>query len=540
MLRRIAPFLLLAACTAADETPPTLTVTSPARGALQDELTVTVTGTTDAREVRINGLAADVAADGSFSLTFAVPPGIDVIETIAIDDAGNEERDVRAVLAGPLAPTSGAVDDALAARLGPDAFAVVSDVVAERIEGLELAALVGGDGPLVSIGGESFGAEVTLTGVALANVDLALVPTEGALATSVAVDGLDVQLRLDYRVGGVAHTSNVVVHADRVAADASLALSAELRSSIAELQIGLEGLDFTADGLPGEILDLVEGPIESIGPTVAEAVITDVLPGLVDELLADLAARELSLPVLERDLSIALTPAAVTIDPTGVFVALRGGLHVSGDLDGRYLATPAAAAPALEGHSGSVALGVSDDAINQLFAGMWASGALGHDLALPPGDPLKLLLGGDTSTLAVTMKLPPTATADATGDLRLVIGEVDVVGTADDGTEMVHLSMSMATTLGATADDRGHVTLELGEPTVHADVLAYSDRVERPISDDNVEQLVRGLYRVIAHEADEALRHVPIPAFEGLRLVRPGVDSRAGFVVLHTGVGAGD
>lgn len=543
---------MLAACHSGDEVDPTLTITSPERGTLSGESTVTVTGEVGdeagAVRVTVNGLAADVAGDGSFSLTLAVPPGIEVLETIAEDDAGNLARDVRAVLAGPLAPTASIVGDAFATRIGPDAFTVMAGVVATTVEHLDLAALIGGAAPLVDVGGSCVGAEVYLLDVAMGDVAMTMAPVEGAIDTSVTVTDLEIKLRADYRVScNTQHVAPITIRASLVSVDGGLGLAVsdgDLASSIAGLDIQLVGLDLESEGLPGEIFDLLEGAIESLAPQVIEAMMTETMPDIVDSLLSDMTAAGWKVPVLDRDVQIDVAPREVAIDATGAVIALDAGLHVEGDGDGRYLSTPEPAAAALAGDTRGLALAISDDVVNQLFAGMWAAGALEHDLALEAGDPLGLLIGADTRRVTLHLSLPPTASMGPAGDLRLAIGDLIIRCEDEAGAEMTTIAVSFATTLGAEVGlggAAGAVTLRLGDPEVHAQVLSQSDRLEQPITGENIEALVNALYDVLTPTANQALSALPIPALGGVEMVDPAVETRDGFVVVRTAVrGSGE
>src|SRR5689334_16623640 len=112
MMRVLAAALLLTvvACSSdAPDKPPVLEVQSPARGTLADSDTITVTGhvTDDHAGVKVTvaGTEVPVGADGSFTATVTAVPGVDIIETHAIDSGNNDVRDVRSVLAGTLAPS---------------------------------------------------------------------------------------------------------------------------------------------------------------------------------------------------------------------------------------------------------------------------------------------------------------------------------------------------------------------------------------------------------------------------------------------------
>src|SRR6185503_1182800 len=91
-----------------DHTPPVIEVTSPPRGTVTEDTSVTVAGTvTDGESavaVKVNGQPVPVNPDGSFSTTIEVGDGITLFDTIATDAGGNEANDARAVLAGTLVP----------------------------------------------------------------------------------------------------------------------------------------------------------------------------------------------------------------------------------------------------------------------------------------------------------------------------------------------------------------------------------------------------------------------------------------------------
>jgi hypothetical protein len=449
------------------------------------------------------------------------------------------------VLAGPLAPTASTVSDAFASHLGPDAFTVLAGVAAATVEHLELAALIGGDGPLLDVGGSCLGAEVTLLDVTMGDVAMAMTPVDGAIDTSVTVTDLEIKLRADYRVScNTPHVAPITIRASLVSVDAELGLAVaagDLASSIAGLDITLAGLDVESEGLPGEIFDLVEGAIESLAPQVMEAMMTETMPEVVDSLLADLTAAGWKVPVLDRDVQIDVAPRAVAIDAGGVLIALDAGLHVEGDADGRFLSTPAPAADAIGAETRGLALAISDDVVNQAFAGLWAAGALDLTLPIEPGDPFGLLVGADTRRLVVRLSLPPTASMGTGGDLRLAIGDLIVRCEDEAGADMTTIAVSFATTLGAEVATSGAVELRLGEPVVHAQVLTQSDRLEQPITGENIEDLVHALYDVLAPRANQVLSALPIPALGGVELVAPEADARDGFVIVRTDVrGAGE
>ncbi|WP_353948999.1 S8 family serine peptidase [Sporolactobacillus sp. Y61] len=82
-----------------DQTKPGLTIDSPADGSKTNCEAVTVSGTVDEANldsVKVNGQAADVTESGSYSKRILLDSGVNTIEVVAKDKAGNEEsRSIR-------------------------------------------------------------------------------------------------------------------------------------------------------------------------------------------------------------------------------------------------------------------------------------------------------------------------------------------------------------------------------------------------------------------------------------------------------------
>ncbi len=92
-----------------DTVPPTLSITAPAEGLATNKTTVTVTGKTDDATskpvtVTVNGAAATVGTDGSFSKDVSLSNGANKITIIATDKAGKTTTVVRNVTLDTAAP----------------------------------------------------------------------------------------------------------------------------------------------------------------------------------------------------------------------------------------------------------------------------------------------------------------------------------------------------------------------------------------------------------------------------------------------------
>ncbi len=98
--------------TAPDVTPPALTVTSPADGALANVSTVWVSGVSEVgATVSVNGLAAAVGKGGAFAVEVALAPGGNSLTVVASDASGNSATLTRAVtFLDPVGPALAAAE----------------------------------------------------------------------------------------------------------------------------------------------------------------------------------------------------------------------------------------------------------------------------------------------------------------------------------------------------------------------------------------------------------------------------------------------
>ncbi len=111
-------------------------VRAPLRGAVQigDAETIEVRGFVyddSHATLRVNGVPARIATDGSFAATVPATPGITLIHVVATDAGHNEGRDTRAVLGGTLVDARTPAVDGIVARL--DARAVRAGAWRSRV-----------------------------------------------------------------------------------------------------------------------------------------------------------------------------------------------------------------------------------------------------------------------------------------------------------------------------------------------------------------------------------------------------------------------
>ncbi len=546
-IRRFAPIasvLFATACTSTgDETPPTLEVTTPERGTMSEASTITVTGQvaddSGWTEVHVNGALATITGD-QFTVEVELTPGVEVLETIARDEAGNEARDVRAVLSGQLQPVNSFVSNAVGARIGGEAMGVIGGAVSEIVEGMDLSSMARAYNPVASDPGSCLGYEVFIDSVDIADVNLGLSPVQGAIQLDASVTYLDVHGHADYTFSCFDGTEDFRVTVTVVHASGGLGLAVngyDVYSSVQGLDIGLSNFQLTTENMPGVIEDYVSDEVEARLPGILEGILTDVIPPKVDQLLADMTSKSYSVAALGQNLSIQARPSAVAIDDMGATVAFDGALVVAGSEGASYVATPAPITQQIMGDGGGLSLAIADDTINQLMAGMWASGAMDLSMPIEPGNPLGLLLGADTRSLELQMMLPPTASTSDDGALHLVVGDMIITTRDEAGEELARFAMTIDTSVAASLPG-GQIKLKMGETEAWAHILAQSERIDPQIEESQLEELIESLAGVVGGSLDEALASVTLPSVAGMTIIEPGIDARDGFVIVSAGIAA--
>ena len=385
---------------AADQEPPSLAVIAPARAAMLDGQSVVVSGTASdvasgVASVSVNGVAAEVAPDGSFRAELPLDAGVSLIDVAARDGAGNEAHDVRAVLAGHRSQDR-VVASGLVARIGPGGYGFLADAVRAGLAATDLGGAATG-GALMSVP-DCF--EVNMGGLQHGAIDVNLEPRDGGVGVALAVH--DVVLDLEVDMGGFCDTGDATAPA-RLTADtlwlrgvAGLDVSAGgLAPDLRGLSATFDGVTLDTSGLPAQVVSLLlsNAPSElagalgdAIGPLAGDA---------IGEALGNLDALAWTPAVQGFGLTVRLAPTAATAGTDGL--AVIASVELEGDALGPvgYVARGAAAkAPSLGGNS-ALRLGVSDDVANLALAALWAGGFLDRSVAIPDDSPARTLLGLD-------------------------------------------------------------------------------------------------------------------------------------------------
>jgi hypothetical protein len=527
---------ILAACSSSASpeggTVPVLEVLTPERGSTNEGGQVTVSGrvTDDSPGVRVtvNGVEAEVSGD-TFTATVFAPRGIAIFETHAIDAAGNDVRDVRAVLSGTLAPSDGSDAAPIGARLGRTGLTTLGKAIGNAAEGIDFTTIAKGLNPVYNNDG-CLGAKVDITSVSVGNISVSLDPKAGAVDTSVSIDNVVVRLNANFKVACIGGSTTITVRSSkaRVRDDLGAQLvTGKIRTSLPSPTVTLEGFTVDVGGVPGAIENLLKDQARSGAEKAITSAIKDRVPALANDALAGVLAKPISTSLLGHDLTVDVQPSKLEITTDGLFVVTDTKILIAGGEGGMYVSTPASIVT-VDHQVANLGVLIADDAANQMFAGLWAAGAFNRTFSAADLGPATALLDDDVVSLDLAPSLPPTISADES--LELAIGDAIITARDANGNEVQKFALSMKTTLAAKAGTAP--TLVTTTPTVFVQLLAQSDAVDFPLEATELEGILTGVWGVVDGMVNDALVKLPMPSVAGVSFEAPAVSSREGFLVV--------
>jgi hypothetical protein len=542
-MRAIGAFVVsvsavLAACSAAGQQPdPTLVITSPARGTIAGAGPVTVTGTvTNAKQVFVNGVQVTPAADGTFSTSVDVTPGIDIIESHAVNGAV-DIKDVRAVLAGPTAPTDGSVKAPLGAHASVAALKSIGNAMAADAKAIDYTAAAQALNPVYNNTG-CLGAKIDITSIALSNVAVALAPAAGSLGTDVTISNVVVKLHADYKAACIGGSTTITVTASAAHLHGALGVAVAnkaIATSIGGVTVALDNFGLDVGGVPGPVESLFNGIVRGKVEDALASMIHDKVPGLANSALAGLVAKPVTATILGKSTAFTVAPTKASVSASGVSVEVATTVVVTDGDGAMALAQALPMNDDLIANSHGLGIALAADSVNQLFAGLWAAGALDKTLPISSVGALGAILDAGATTIELHLALPPTVTTGADG-LELAVGDLLVTTKDDAGNPVQALALSVKTTLQAGPSQTGKLLLTVGTPEVHAQIVSQSETVARPLTDDEVTGIVTSVWGLVGDQADEALGKLPMPAVAGVQLGAPAMTGAAGYLIADIAV----
>ncbi len=542
---------LLTACTdhpynpngpALDPNAPRVTITTPARGTIAGDVqAVTVTGTaTDdvgVTSLTINGVAAPVAGDGSFTATVPVTPGTNLLHAIASDASGNQGTATRAVVAGPMTAIANPVTNGLTAALSAETFAAIGRVAANYMTSGDLTTTLEAGNPVINDGApngpDCLYVQGSITSFTIGGATVGMVPQTGGLALDGELDNVFIAMHLNYAAACINGSRDITISASHVSVTGNLAIGIDTSNggfaiALDNSNVSFTGLDIELGGLIGDIADMLDLNT-SLGPIVAWAAEKFVVPSL-NTALAGLNKTE-QVTVFGRTIDITVKPATINFSSAGAIVGLDTTLRAEGDDKAPGFVSIASTPPMMDTSHG-FQLAVAQNAANQLFGSLWASGGLDQNIDLTNGSYGNL--GTLYNAVDVTTAVPPYV--DATGDgLVLTIG--DLLGSfQNNGDVVTSVAINAQVDLKVTADATGAMKLDVGTPTVYVDVDDTGVDGANELSNEQFQAILSfALSRVIA-VGSGSVGAIPLPTVGGVSVTNLTIGEQTGYVLVQGAV----
>jgi hypothetical protein len=514
--------------------PPVLTVTSPARGLIQSgtgQITVTGTATPGpsgerVAAVKVNGVAAKLGVDGSFTATIDAPKGAMLLKTVATTDDGGSATDTRAVQSGQLRKVGTGIDRAITAALSADAFARLSAAAGPMLKTMDLAAMLAPMQPMTVAGDDLANLALSLTALKFRDTRITLAPVDGGLAFSAAFDGLDVAATVAY--GGALvpdGSTSVAIHADHVTITGTLDIApagtAGFTTQLVNPVVNTVGLKLSASGLVGSILDLLDSELGSTVQSIASQSAETAMGPLINQALGALAGPQ-RIDVLGKKLDLQVSPSAVTLSPAGAVVALNMQAMLEGsEVSPGYIYTENGA-PAMDMRHG-FQLGLADDLVNELLAEIHALGLLDLNLAHDYGV-------FDNAQFQLAM--PPMISASTSdGAMRLVIGDMTATFTKKGATLVkaaINAQVDLKIVPAAKAQE---VALQFGHVDLWVDVLDDTHNTTGATGDDLSGATSIGV-GIQLDSLSKLLITLPVPSVAGIQLENLSIGADSGYVMM--------
>lgn len=535
-MTRVFPVGLVLALSACSESvtpraePPILIVTSPERATvLPDTTLLEVRGTAipsadglPVDSVEVNGVPAELSADGTFVASVPVGYGATLLKTAAKDTAGTAATDTRTVHAGEVRSIDELVESGVSAHISDESFLTIGKAAAAQIKDMDFAPIMTAGNPMVDIGDgpDCLYAQVDVFDVDMNNMELRLVPTPGGLMVDATVSGLAVPTYARYAAACIDGERPVDINADQVAVSGRVDLQAVNGQFVAQLvdtTVSFDNLVIDTTGLPGDVLSMFS--YDSLAGSLVESAIASQLNPMLSDMLNGFA-QGTQFDLFGFTIEMSVAPRSIAFDFDAGHVLLDSRVSLSGAKGASYVHTPNDVPPAI-GNEGFL-LSLADDAVNQFLASVAATGALNLTMQLP--EPRTLF---DDAKIEAPMA--PMVTANETdGALRVVIGDMRVT-LYSQGIAMAQLAVNAEMRLSVGGETTG-LKLKLERPTLFFDVLEDEIPNISGYSDEDLGKVIGsvgiGLYDILA----PLLSYVPLPMLFGVTLTDIVATGEGGYV----------
>ncbi|MDP6932287.1 MAG: hypothetical protein QGG40_05190 [Myxococcota bacterium] len=504
---------------------PDLSLTTPAAGAWVNAGLTSVEGQSqDMQTIELDGVAAELHEDGSYTAQVALERGVNVVEAVGTDLAGDTMYRRNGVLAGDFADPSKQIHNAAGIRLNQGGIDLVVEQVEDKATEIDLNERLLELNPVYENSYEVWAwdaASVMVDVEQLSHADpvLTATPTSGLLDVSIVLPDFDVDLLAYGEVVSWDFDVEVELAATAARIDTSVLIGANdglLVVDLAEAELELEGFTYDTSLLPDEIEEIFF--VDEIRDLLEEAVLEeleDQVPELLEEVLRDLDFTY-GTELMGLEIEVAAELADVFVDDDGIEVVADMLVEIESSIDQTYAGYLYAGDAILELESSSdLAVGISDDLINRMLFGAWRGGVLEMEMSSTDDSLNELVLDRlhtDEATITVSSNLPPVL-VERDGQVEAQIAELMVEIETPGGELGDNLTLAVAGFADVALEvDDGAIRLDLGDLEA---ILEVRDN-DWGASNEAITQLVEEILPIEAFLLLLGDLSIPIPELSGI------------------------
>ena len=517
--------------------PPVLKITSPQRSLIRDhagaiDVTGTVTPSVDGspvKKVMVNGVAATVNADGSFSAQLNLDAGATLITTIAEAKNGGKATDTRSVEAGQLRAPGSNIENAVTTAISKEAFAKIAGAGGTLLKSMDFKPMLTPLNPIAHTGDEGgedcLFARGYVDDFKMTNATIQLVPVVGGISMSVKLDGVDVPGHARYAAACISGSSNLRVQASSVLVKGTLMITpdgmAGFKTDLKNETVQITGLNISASGIPGAVLDFF--PVESIVEKAAPIAAKLFMGPMMNKALGGLGGPK-ELNVLGKTISMQVVPSDIMFDADGGLITLDMKMLIKGTESSKGFIFTDNGIPTMDPGQGLM-IGLADDLANSMVSQLVATGML--NLSMPAQ-------GGTFNKTEIAMTSPPMISADpADGRMKLILPDMMATFTLD-GTPVGRAAINAKVDLKITPALNGYgVAIELGKPEIHANTIEDEIPNNTMMTDEDLGKAVELCLDSQLASISALLGSIPLPALPaGIVMQNLSVTADDGYVMV--------
>jgi len=361
-------------------------------------------------------------------------------------------------------------------------------------------------------------------------------PVAGGLQAAVTLRSLVVRGSVSFRALCIGGSASWTISADDYDVGGMIAptlADGNINIGLASVTSEFRGFNLDVNNIPGFIENIFEDDVRDKLAQILRDKVNEMVPQMATAFLAEFLADAWDVSLLGQTVSLSVTPTAMSWTEQGGTIVLDTSAAVAGVEGASYLSTPRPRPSEADMASTGIRVGLADDVLNQLLAGIWASGAL--EDAMVPGDvdALGAALGAEVGNASMTLMLPPIANFDTTtGTARITIGDMMVTAVDPSDATLASFVISADIDLAVETSSDGRVKVITKAPRIIAQVLEQAPTLLVPLDREKVAAIAELAIKTISLKADSLLENLPVPGLADATIMSPTFQPAMGYMLL--------